>query len=421
MERESLIEKQYELAKQQFADFGIDTDKMIEKADSLPISMHCWQGDSFHGFESKGDLTGGIAVTGDYPGCPRTPEELRADIDFTFGMFPGTTRFNLHSNYAEDIEKGQERNSYTEKNFKNWIDWAKEHKIGLDFNPTFFSSDRMDGNFTLTSENEKVRKYWLEHGKACRKIGEAFGKALGTPSVVNFWMPDGFKDIPADKKRYRERMAESLDEIFSEKIDEKYEIDSVESKLFGFGIESYTVASHEFSYGYAITRNKTYCIDMGHFHPTEDISDKISSALLYLPHLLIHTSRGVRWDSDHVVLWDDNLKNVMREIIHGGYEDKVFVAQDYFDGSMNRIACWTIAMRNTRQAILNAYLEPIEKAKECERQGDLTARALVLENNKHLPYDEVWNYYCLTKNVPVGNEVLLKIKDYENKVLLKRD
>lgn len=418
--KESLIRDQYQLARQQFADYGIDTEKAIAKANAIPISMHCWQGDSFHGFENGGDLTGGIAVTGDYPGCPRTPEELRKDIDFTLTQFPGVTRFNLHSNYAENIRKGQERNEYTAENFRNWIDWAKNHGIGLDFNPTYFSSDRMDGNMTLTSEKPEVRKYWIDHGKSCRAIGEAFGKELGTASVVNFWMPDGFKDVPADRRRLRERMISSLDEIFSRKIDEKYEIDAIESKLFGFGIESYTVASHEFSYGYAISRKKTYCIDMGHFHPTEDLSDKISSVLLYLPHVLIHTSRGVRWDSDHVVIWDDALRNMMRAVIHGGYEDKVFIAQDYFDGSMNRIACWTIAMRNTRQAILNAFLEPVAQAREAEIEGDFTSRAMILENNKHLPYDAVWNWYCLENSVPVADEVLKSIKDYESNVLSTR-
>lgn len=418
--KETQIQQGYEFAKSVYGEQGVDVDAAIARADRIPISMHCWQGDDFVGFENVGSLSGGIAVTGNYPGRPCTPEQLRADIDFTLGLFPGATRLNLHSSYAEKHGKQLDRDAYTIAEFQGWVDWAKTRALGLDFNPTFFSHPRAEGNFTLASEDAGIRDFWVEHGKRCREIGKAFGEQLGIPCVVNFWMPDGFKDIPADRRRYRERMVESLDRIFEQKISNSLEEDAIESKLFGFGIESYTVASHEFSYGYALSRQKTYCIDMGHFHPTEDISDKLSAVLQYLDRVLLHTSRGVRWDSDHVVIWDDALQNVMREVVAGGYEDRVHIAQDYFDGAMNRTACWGIAMRNTRRAILRALLDPRAELCAAERTEDYTARLIRQEENKHLPYEQVWNYYCMQKNVPVGLDWLTAVKTYERDVLTKR-
>ena len=410
----------YEHAKDVLQSFGVDVDFAITRADRIPVSMHCWQGDDFHGFENSGALTGGIAVTGHYPGCPETPDQLRRDIEFALGLIPGKTKLNIHSSYAEKQGRKIDRDSYTFDEFRGWADWAKEHNLGLDFNPTFFSHSKMDGNYSLSSEKPDVRRFWIEHGKRCREIGYALGRYLDTPCVVNFWMPDGFKDIPAERAHYRERMAESLDEVFLEQYPEKYEIDAIESKLFGFGIESYTVASHEFSLGYAITRKKAYCIDMGHFHPTEDISDKLSAVLQYLDHVLLHTSRGVRWDSDHVVIWDDAIQNVFREMIVNGYENRILVAQDYFDGSMNRIACWGIAMRNTRRAILRACLAPYGEIIDAERKGDLTSRLVRMEESKFLPYEAIWDYYCLQKDIPVGLEWLTAVKAYERDVLSAR-
>lgn len=414
------VVKAYEQAKEIYCEQGVDTDAAIARANRIPISMHCWQGDDFHGLENSGALNGGIAVTGHYPGCPQTPEELRADIDFARSLIPGETKLNIHASYAEKHGRKVDRDAYTIGEFADWAGWAKERGLGLDFNPTFFSHPKMDGNNTLSSEDADIRKFWIEHGRRCREIGCAFGKMLGKPCVVNFWMPDGFKDVPAERARYRARMAESLDAVFSERFPEEYEIDALESKLFGFGIESYTVASHEFSLGYAITRKKTYCIDMGHFHPTEDIGDKLSAVLQYLDHVLLHTSRGVRWDSDHVVIWNDALQNVFQEMIAGGYEKRIFVAQDYFDGSMNRIACWGVGMRNTRRAILKACLAPYKEIAEAEREGDFTSRLVRMEENKILPHEAIWNYYCLKSGIPVGLDWLTAVKTYERDVLSAR-
>ena len=417
---ENQILEGYGYAKSVFAENGIDVDSAISRADRIPISMHCWQGDDFVGYDDCGDLSGGIAVTGNYPGRPRTVDELRSDILFARTLFPGRTKLNLHSNYAQKARRDLDRDAYTIREFQEWLDWAKANGFGLDFNTTFFSHPKLRANFSIASEDKGTRDFWIEHGKRCREIGAEFGRQLGEPCVVNFWMPDGFKDVPAERARYRRYMVDSLDEIFRDKISEDFEIDSIESKLFGFGIESYTVASHEFSLGYAITRDKTYCIDMGHFHPTEDISDKISSILLYLRHILLHTSRGVRWDSDHVVILDDPLRNVMREIISNGYDDRVFIAQDYFDGSINKIACWGIAMRNTRKAILMACLEPRENIDSAERSLDFTGRLIGQEENKNLPYSAIWDYYCLRSGVPVGLDWLSAVRKYEKDVLSER-
>lgn len=416
---ESVVTKGFEYAKEIYAGLGVDLEAAMKAADGIPISMHCWQGDDFHGTDGQ-DLNGGIAVTGNYPGCARNCDELREDIARTLTLIPGATKLNLHSNYAEDKEAGTDRDSIRPEHFSRWIDFAKQQKMGLDFNPTFFSHPRMDGNFTLASPKREIRDFWIEHGKRCREIGDAMGRAIGDTCIVNYWMPDGFKDIPVDTTYYRSRMAEALDEIFSDRMDERYMRESIESKLFGFGIESYTVASHEFSLGYAITRKKTYCLDFGHFHPTESIADKISAALIYVPSLLLHVSRGVRWDSDHVPLYDDELQRIMREVVVGGYLDRIYIAQDYFDGSINRIACWTIAMRNTRRALLKAMTDPTALLKQAEERGNLSKRLALLEENKTLPFSAVWDYYCLKSGKPVGYEWYDRAEEYEREVLSKR-
>jgi len=420
MEKETRILQGYEYAGDVFADLGIDAGKAVAEALLVPVSMHCWQGDDFHGLEGNCELTGGIAVTGSAPGCPRNADELRADMRKALTMIPGKTKLNLHASYAQTKGHKADRDAYTVGDFADWLAFAAENRLGLDFNPTFFSHPMMDGNFSLASPNESKRRFWIEHGKRCREIGEAFGKAMKQTCVVNYWMPDGFKDTPADTALYRRRMAESLDEIFSAELDEKYVNESIESKLFGFGIESYTAASHEFSLGYAITRGKMYCLDCGHFHPTESIADKISAVLLYTKKLLLHTSRGVRWDSDHVVSLDDELLRIMNEIVAGDYLDRVCIAQDYFDASINRIACWTIAMRNTRKALLMAMLYPHDRLKEAEENGDYTQRLALQQECRSLPYSAVWDYLCLREGKLTGLECIDSIQRYERDVLLSR-
>lgn len=417
---DKLVLQGYEYAKDVYASNGVDVDEAIRRADSIAVSMHSWQGDDLIGFDGTGELTGGISTTGNYPGRAATPNELRQDIEKAISMIPGRTKLNLHACHAELNGEKIDRDAYTIRQFEGWVDWAKENHLGLDFNPTFFSHPRMDGNFSLASGDPAVRKFWIEHGKRCREIGEEFGKRLGQTCVVNYWMPDGYKDIPADRRVLRERMAESLDEIFSSPLDESCVRESVESKLFGLGLESYTVASHEFSMGYAITRHKVYCLDAGHFHPTEQISDKISAILQYTDKVLLHLSRGVRWDSDHVVIWDDELQRIMDTVLHDGFEDRVFIGQDYFDASINRIACWVIAMRNTRKALLKAALDPMVPIRKAELSGDYTARLALLEETKTLPFSAVWDYYCMKSEKPTGQSWLQEVNRYEKEVLSKR-
>ena len=418
--KEQTVLQGYAYAKEVYAAHGIDTDAAINKADAIPISMHSWQGDDLIGFDGTGVLTGGIATTGNYPGRARTADELRADITEALSMIPGKVRVALHSCHAEPNGKKVDRDAYTIGMFQNWVDWAKEHTVQLDFNPTFFSHPRMDGNFSLASANDSARKFWVEHGKRCREIGAEFGKQLGTPCVTNFWMPDGYKDIPADTAAPRLRMIDSLDQIFSEKIDSAYEVDSVESKLFGFGIESYTVVSHELALSYCLKNNKYVCLDAGHFHPTESIASKLTAIAPFVEGIMLHVSRGIRWDSDHVVIWDDELQHIMDEIIHNGYEDKVHIGLDYFDASINRIAAWVIGTRNPRKAILNACLTPLKEGRDAENLGDYTSRLAFHEENKSLPFAAVWDYYCLTSGVPVGRDWIGQVKGYESKVLSLR-
>lgn len=414
------IIKGYEYAKNVYQELGIDVDAAMEKIDNIPISMHSWQGDDLIGFDGSGKLTGGIATTGNYMGRARTPQELRKDIKKAISMIPGKMKLNLHACHAEIKGKKVDRDAYTIENFKTWVDWAKDRDLGLDFNPTFFSHPMMDGNFSLTSKDKSKRDFWIEHGKRCREIGEEFGKQLNKTCVVNFWMPDGYKDVPADTAKLRTRMTESLDEIFKVDMNPKFELDSVESKLFGLGVESYTVASHEYSLSYALTHDKLYCLDAGHFHPTEVISSKLSAILQFMDKVMLHVSRGVRWDSDHVVTWDDELQNIMNEIILNDYQNRVHIGLDYFDASINRLACWIIGTRNTRKAMLKAALIPIKAIKTAEDMGDYTTRLALLEENKSLPFAPVWDYYCHINNIPVGETWLNEIKTYEKSVLSRR-
>lgn len=417
---ENLITKGYEYAKEQFAAVGVDVDAAIAKADSIPVSMHCWQGDDVIGFDGADTLSGGIATTGNFPGRARTPEELRADMDKAVSYIPGAKKLNLHANYAEKNGKNIDRDEYTIEQFQNWVDWSKSHDMGMDFNPTYFSHPMMDGDFSLTSNDDTKRKFWIEHGIRSREIGLEMAKQLGQPCVLNFWMPDGFKDNVANSIRLRERMAESLDAIFAPDIDENLVPCSIESKVFGIGVESYTVASHEFSYGYAISRNKSYTLDAGHFHPTEVISAKIGTTLQFVDKVLLHVSRPVRWDSDHVITWDDELQRIMDEIVCNGLEDRVFIGLDYFDASINRLGAWAIGMRNARKAILSSALAPAKAIVQAEIEGDYTKRLTLQEERKTLPVGAIWDYYCMSKGVPVGMDWFEDLKKYESEVQFKR-
>lgn len=415
----SNVQQSYELAKQQFAAIGVDTEQALELLDKLPISMHCWQGDDVGGFEQgAGALSGGIQATGNYPGKARTSAELRADLDKAISLIPGKKRLNLHASYLEADHK-VERNEVKPEHFKNWVEWAKTNHMGLDFNPTYFSHP-LSVEATLSHQNKEIRDFWIEHGKACRKISEYFGKELGTASVMNIWIPDGSKDLVVDKFAPRQRLVEALDEIIAEKIDPKYHLDAVESKLFGIGVESYTVGSNEFYASYAVSRGTALCLDAGHFHPTEVISDKISAVMPFIQHLLLHVSRPVRWDSDHVVLLDDETQAIANEIIRNQLFDRVHIGLDFFDASINRIAAWVIGTRNMQKALLKALLEPTAKLRELENARDFTARLALLEEQKSLPWQAVWDMYCERHNVPVGSRWLDEVRHYEKSVLSQR-
>jgi L-rhamnose isomerase len=414
------IQDAYALAKERYAALGVDADTAMDTLAQISISLHCWQGDDVGGFENPdAELGGGLAATGNYPGKARTADELRSDLDVAYSLIPGTHRLNLHAIYAEPGRK-VERNALQPDHFATWVDWAKEKNHGIDVNPTCFSHPMADSGFTLASYAEGVRQFWIEHCIACRKIGAHFGRELGTPCVTNIWIPDGYKDVPADRKTPRMLLKDSLDRILAEKLDTRYNLDSVEAKLFGIGSESYVVGSHEFYLGYAVANQVLLCLDSGHFHPTEVISDKISSVLAFVPEILLHVSRGVRWDSDHVVILSDELQAIAQEIVRGGYLDRVHIGLDYFDASINRVAAWVIGTRNALKALLMALLEPIDQLREMEVAGDFTGRLALLEEIKGLPFGAVWDAYCLKQGVPVGVTFLDKIRAYEKQVLSQR-
>ncbi|MEA4968989.1 MAG: L-rhamnose isomerase [Candidatus Pelethousia sp.] len=414
------INQAFEIAKEQYAAAGVDVEAAIARADAVPVSMHCWQGDDVIGFDGSDALTGGIQTTGNYPGRARTPNELRADIEAALCLIPGRTKLSLHASYAEKGGRKVDRDAYTIGQFSTWLDWAKATGLGLDFNTTYFSHPRMDGDFSLSSFDAGTRGFWIEHGKRCREIGLAFAKGTGQPCTVNYWMPDGYKDICVDSVRRRDLMTESLDAIFNEPVDETLVPCAIESKLFGVGVESYTVASHEYALGYALSRGKLYTLDAGHFHPTEVISAKITAVLQFLDKIVLHVSRGVRWDSDHVITLDDELMRIMDEIIWNGLEERVFIGLDYFDASINRIAAWAIGMRNARKALLKSCLAPAEAIREAEYAGDYTARFAALEDRKTMPFGAVWAYYCAKQGIPQDGEWLAIARAYERDVLSRR-
>jgi L-rhamnose isomerase len=415
------VEAAYAIAREIYAGLGVDTRGALEKLARVAVSLHCWQGDDVGGFEQFGSrLGGGLAATGNYPGKARTPDELRSDAARALSLVPGTHRFNLHACYGEFGNRPVDRDCIGPEHFGGWIDWARSLGIGLDFNPTYFSHPNAADNLTLSHPDKGIRRFWVAHGIACRTIAAAMGRALGTPCVANHWIPDGMKDTPVDRAGPRERLLESLDAIFDHAMDPALALDAIEGKLFGIGLESFTVGSHEFYLGYAITRGKLLTLDTGHYHPTETIADKLTAVFCYLPQVLLHVSRGVRWDSDHVVILDDDLESIAQELVRGNFLDRTHIALDYFDASINRVAAWVIGVRNLQKALLAAFLEPIDRLFAFECAGDYTSRLALLEEAKTLPLGAVWDYYCASCGVPVGEAWLAEVKQYERDVLVKR-
>lgn len=408
----------YEEAKAMYAKIGVDTDKALEQLKNIPVSMHCWQGDDVAGFEGAGDLTGGIQTTGDYPGKARTPEELMADMDKALSMIPGKHKINLHASYAIFDGEQVDRDKLEPKHFAKWVEYAKARGLGIDFNPTCFSHP-LAAEATLSSENEEIRSFWIRHCQACIRISEYFAQELGIPCVMNIWVPDGYKDIPADRMAPRARLKDSLDQIISISYDKSKVYVAVESKVFGIGLESYTVGSHEFYMNYAARNNLLCLLDNGHYHPTEVVSDKISSMLAFYDKLALHVTRAVRWDSDHVVRLDDETKEIAKEIVMNG-TDRVFIALDFFDASINRIAAWVIGMRNMQKALLGALLTPNDKLAALQNERRLTEVFALQEEYKTYPMGDVWNYFCELNNVPVQEAWLEEVKKYETEVLAKR-
>ncbi|HAR67627.1 MAG TPA: L-rhamnose isomerase [Lentisphaeria bacterium] len=413
------VESQYKLAQARYAELGIDTDAQLRALSKIPISLHCWQGDDVAGFESGDGLSGGgILATGNYPGRARTAGELRGDLNQAFALIPGRHRVNLHAIYAETGGQAVDRAELEPCHFQGWVDWARATDIGVDFNQSFFSHPNADDGFTLAHLDPAIRDYWIAHGRACRRIADWMGRELGSPPVTNVWIPDGFKDTPIDRRTRRELLVESLDAMFAESLPNMR--DAVECKLFGIGSESCVIGSHEFYLGYAVKNQKMLCLDAGHFHPTEVISDKISSVLLYLDELLLHVSRGVRWDSDHVVTLDNELIAIASEIVRNRFLGRVNIGLDFFDASINRIAAWVIGTRNMIKALLIALLEPTDSLRSLEEAGNYTDRLVMLEELKSMPWGAVWDYYCLQQEVPVGPAWINDVRSYENDVLLKR-
>ena len=413
--------ERYESAKEIYAKIGVDTDKAMEILKNIPFSMHCWQGDDVVGFDQDGPLTGGIQTTGDYPGRARTPQELMQDIDEALKLIPGVHKLNLHASYAI-FEEGDhaDRNTLEPKHFKKWVEFAKERGMGLDFNPTFFSHSMVKDNLTLSSPDETVRKFWIDHGKACLRISQYFAEETGMPCAMNIWIPDGYKDIPADRLGPRARFKDSLDQILSEPYDKSKVYVCLESKVFGIGMESYTVGSSEFTINYAAHNGILSLMDNGHYHPTEVVSDKIPSMLLFNDKIALHVTRPVRWDSDHVVLFDDETREIAKEIVRNDAIDRVLLALDFFDASINRIAAWVNGMRNMQKALLYALVTPYQQLKELQDTNQFTKLMTMQEELKVYPFGDVWNYFCELNNVPEREDWLAEVERYEKDVLSLR-
>lgn len=414
------IAQSYSSAKARYAEMGVDTEAALAKLATIPISLHCWQGDDVGGFENTGEgLSGGIAVTGNYPGRARTPDELRADLDMALSLIPGKHRLNLHAFYGEFGDRKVDRDEIEPAHFANWIAWAKENGMGMDFNPTCFAHPKAADGFTLSNANQGIRDFWVEHCVRSRDISAVMGKELGSPCVMNVWVPDGYKDTPVERVAPRQRLSDSLDRVFAKAQDPAHMLDAVECKLFGIGSESYVVGSHEFYMGYAVKNQKLLCLDAGHFHPTEGIADKLGTVLMYVPEILLHVSRGVRWDSDHVVTLDDALQSISSALVRDDLLSRTHIGLDFFDASINRIAAWAIGTRNTLKSLLIALLEPTA-LRDAETSGDLTSRLALMEELKGMPWGAVWDQYCEIRNVPVGTAWLDETKRYESEVLSKR-
>lgn len=415
------VSSAYELAKERYAQFGVNTDEVLKTLASVPISVHCWQGDDVAGFEHReGGLSGGIAVTGNYLGRARTIDELRADLEKVYSLLPGKHRLNLHASYGDFGGKKVDRNEMGTEHFASWAEWGKEHTAGIDFNPTCFAHAKAADGFTLSHADKGIRDFWIEHCITSREIGAFLGEKLGTPAITNIWIPDGMKDLPVNRRVFRDRLQDSLDKVIAKPLNKKHNLDAVESKLFGIGAESYTVGSHEFYLGYAVKNDLVLCLDAGHYHPTEGIADKLSAVMCQLDHALLHVSRGVRWDSDHVTILSDELKAVAEEIVRGDYLKRVHIGLDFFDASINRIAAWTIGTRSMIKGLMLAMLDPVLMLQEAEEKGDYSTRLAVLEEMKTMPSGAIWDYYCAQQGVVTGAGYLEEIKQYEQSVLVNR-
>ena len=423
MNRVELVKQSFKLAKQQYADIGLDVDSAIQALEEVQISLHCWQTDDVGGFETPDAALGGggIAITGNYPGKARTISEVRKDLEKVMSLLPGKQRINLHASYGEFEGEFVDRNQITVKHFQGWIDWAKGQDVALDFNCTCFSHPNADGGFTLSSKDVEIRQFWIEHTKRCRSIGAEMGKQLGKTCIHNIWIPDGSKDTSVDRYTHRALLKQSLDEIFEDAYPSEYLKDSIESKLFGIGAESMTVGSHDFYLGYAVKNNKLICLDNGHFHPTEQVGDKISACLQFVDELMLHVTRPVRWDSDHVVTLNDDVLLIAQEIVRSNALDRVYIGLDFFDASINRIGAYVVGTRAAQQALLYALLEPVEKLKQYEESGMNFERLALLEVMKTKPFGAIWDYYCLLEEVPVGEEFIAEVQDYERSVLSVRE
>lgn len=427
MSKERVIEQAFEAAKQVYAEYGVNVDDVMKKFDQIPVSIPCWQGDDIKGFENRGGgASGGLVITGNYPGKPRTPDEFRSDLEKAMEYIPGALKLNLHSSYGENYETGIDRDEYAPRHFAGWVKWAKEKNIGLDFNCTTFGHPMAANDMTISNPDKEVRSFWVKHLIAARRIAKFIGEQLGQPCVYNMWVQDGIKDIPADRMLYRRLMKESFDEVLAEKISTDYIYDALEPKLFAIGVESYTVGSSEFYLGYhghARAKglgNTIINLDTGHFHPTESIADKISAVMLYSDKFMAHFTRGIRWDSDHVVINDDMTNETMREIVRAGVLDDTFIGTDYFDATINRVAAWTIGTRASKRALLSAMLEPVALLKNAELNGDKTKRLTLMDEFRSLPANAVWEKYCLEKGVPVSTEWLEDLRVYEENIMFKR-